>query len=127
MYNYSNSNSPQNIRKNRNQNNNNGINLVSDGLQSPLLGEYFVGENNGNKKKILNDENENYGTDQENFEKLFDSALKESARNVIINSIVFILIYFTFSLFLHGKIFFLLFFFSTSFFLFIFTVVENSI
>ena len=89
MYNYSNSNSPQNNSKNGNQNNNNGNNLIPDGLQSPLLGEYFVGENNGNKKKIINDKNENYGSDQENFEKLFDSALKESARNVIIDGIVF--------------------------------------
>ena len=97
LYNYSNSNSPRKISKNGNRKNEN--NEAIDGLQSPLLGEYFVGENNGNKKKnIVNEENEDEddSDDQENFEKMFNSALKESALNVTIQNVVFVFKFYLF-------------------------------
>ena len=108
LYNYSNSNSPRKISKNGNRKNEN--NEAIDGLQSPLLGEYFVGENNGNKKKnIVNEENENEddSDDQENFEKMFNSALKESALNVTIQNIVFVFKFYLFYFSLFLLIFFL--------------------
>ena len=125
LYNYSNSNSPQKISKNGNRNNEN--NEAIDGLQSPLLGEYFVGENNENKKKnIVNEENEDEddSDDQENFEKMFNSALKESALNVTIQNVVFcflilfVLIFAFFAQFFSSFSSFFFFFVFFSFFVF---------
>ena len=107
MYNYSEPNSPEkntknhendrlkydidDQRKSNKKNNDNDYNdknsngdqtknknfCYRDGPGSPLLGEYFVSENNGNKQNNKNVENK-----YDNFEKKFDNILQKSAENV---------------------------------------------